>query len=82
MPSREISNREVYRQKALHCLQTAAPKPERGRPCEFTEALADRICERLAARESLHKICQSPDMPARPTMTNWTLDNGGGGFMR
>jgi hypothetical protein len=27
----EISNREVYRQKALHCLQAAAPKPERVR---------------------------------------------------
>ena len=48
---------------------------ERGRPSIYTEELASRICERLAAGESLRKICADDDMPDRSTVRAWALDN-------
>ncbi len=42
-----------------------------GRPSSYTEALADEICERLTAGESLVRICMSPHMPRRETVVNW-----------
>jgi len=45
-----------------------APK---GRPSKFTQALADSICERLAAGETLRAICRDKDMPAHPTVLDW-----------
>lgn len=46
-----------------------------GRPSIYTEELASRICERLATGESLRKICEDPEMPARSTVRAWALDN-------
>lgn len=46
-----------------------------GRPSIYTEELAARICERLATGESLRKICDDPEMPARSTVRAWALDN-------
>lgn len=49
---------------------------ERGRPSLYTDELAQRICERLAAGESLLSICESdPDMPAESTVRLWALDD-------
>lgn len=42
-----------------------------GRPCEFTQEVADAICERLAKPESLRKICLSDDMPCQVTVFKW-----------
>jgi hypothetical protein len=42
-----------------------------GRKSEFTQAMADRICERLAAGESLRSICRDDDMPSWPAISNW-----------
>jgi hypothetical protein len=47
-----------------------APK---GRPSKFTKELAARICERLAAGESLRAICRDGDMPSGPTVRGWVL---------
>ena len=46
-----------------------------GRPSIYSEELAARICERLAAGESLRKICADDDMPDRSTVRAWALDN-------
>jgi hypothetical protein len=43
----------------------------KGRPSKFTQALADRICERLAAGETLRAICRDKDMPSHGTVLNW-----------
>lgn len=48
---------------------------KRGRPSLFTQALADRICERLAAGETLRAICRDEDMPEERTVRRWALDN-------
>tara|TARA_R110000822_G_scaffold170213_1_gene310130 strand:- start:22753 stop:23142 length:390 start_codon:yes stop_codon:yes gene_type:complete len=46
----------------------------KGRPSKFTQALADRICERLAAGETLRAVCGDKDMPAHQTVLRWTKD--------
>jgi hypothetical protein len=46
-----------------------------GRLTEYTKALADEICERLAAGESLSKICKPDHMPAKSTVCLWVLED-------
>lgn len=42
-----------------------------GRPSDFTQEIADAICERLAEGESLRKICLGDDMPNKATVFRW-----------
>lgn len=49
----------------------------KGRPSKFTQALADRICERLAAGETLRAVCRDDGMPAPQTVIRWTRDREG-----
>lgn len=46
----------------------------KGRPSKFTQALADRICERLADGETLRAICRDEGMPAERTVRRWAMD--------
>jgi acyl-CoA reductase-like NAD-dependent aldehyde dehydrogenase len=48
---------------------------ERGRPSIFTEELATRICERLAAGESLVTVSADAEMPHRATVHRWRAEN-------
>lgn len=41
------------------------------RPSEYSEALADRICDELMDGKSLVKICAAEDMPHRSTVIRW-----------
>ncbi|MBX5205617.1 terminase small subunit protein [Rhizobium sp. NZLR1] len=51
-----------------------------GRPTEFTQALAEKICERIADRESLRSICRDEDMPAKSTVLSWLADDDKAAF--
>jgi hypothetical protein len=42
-----------------------------GRPSDFTQELADLICERLADGESLRAICADDAMTAKSTVFRW-----------
>lgn len=42
-----------------------------GRPSDFTEALADRICSELIDGKSLVEVCEAEDMPHRSTVYRW-----------
>lgn len=42
-----------------------------GRPSDFTQALAEEICERLAKGEPLAQICRDDHMPSDRTVRNW-----------
>lgn len=42
-----------------------------GRHSEFTQEVADEICERLADGESLRSICSGDDMPRKATVFRW-----------
>lgn len=42
-----------------------------GRPSEYTQEVADIICERLADGESLRQICLDEDLPSRATIFRW-----------
>lgn len=42
-----------------------------GRPTDYTDELADLICERLADGKSLRSICRADDMPDKSTVFRW-----------
>ena len=42
-----------------------------GRHSEFTQEIADVICERIADGESLRSICKDEDMPNKATVFKW-----------
>ncbi len=49
-------------------------KRKPGRPTRYTEAIAVKICRRLAEGESLRKICKDTSMPAISTVMGWLFD--------
>src|SRR5690606_532057 len=46
-------------------------KKTAGRPSDYSEALVDAICERIANGESLRSICSDDDMPSKTSVFNW-----------
>lgn len=54
--------------------QKAKTRPRKpGRPSVYTEAIGIEICERIAAGESLNRICKDPKMPDRVTVIRWLI---------
>lgn len=51
-----------------------------GRPIKFSQVIAEKICERIADRESLRSICRDEDMPAKSTVLSWLADDGKAAF--
>jgi hypothetical protein len=46
-----------------------------GRPSIYSQAIADEICDRLAAGESLRAICRDDCMPDEKAVRVWALEN-------
>ena len=46
-----------------------------GRPSLYTHEIANEICARLAAGESLNAICKDAHLPDEVTVRNWDRDN-------
>lgn len=46
-----------------------------GRPTDYAQETADAICRRLIEGESLRKVCEDPQMPARSTVFLWLRDH-------
>lgn len=46
-----------------------------GRKSEYTEEIANKICERMAEGNSLLTICSSDDMPCMSTVFKWLTEN-------
>jgi hypothetical protein len=46
-----------------------------GRPSDYTQSLADEICERICLGESVRHISESENMPDRVTIYRWLLKN-------
>ncbi len=44
-----------------------------GRPAIFTQQLADAVCERLAAGQTLREVCAAEEMPSSATVRRWVL---------
>lgn len=51
------------------------PKKKKGPPSDFSQELADFICEKLADGLLLREICRLPDMPREATIRKWALDD-------
>ncbi len=52
---------------------TKAKPKKKGRPSLYTDALAAKICARLAEGETLRAICRDGAMPAISTVTTEML---------
>ncbi len=59
----------------------ATKKRTIGRPSLYTEALATKICRRLAEGESLRAICADKTMPAISTVMGWLFDGNHDEFL-
>lgn len=46
-----------------------------GRPSDYTEEIATRICREIADGKSLKTICEATDLPSRETVRHWLQDN-------
>lgn len=56
------------------------PKKPHGRPSAYTPAIAEEICRRIAAGESLRSICKDEHLPHEATVRGWALDDHDGFF--
>jgi hypothetical protein len=55
---------------------------EPGRPSIYTDAVAEEICSRLAAGESLNKICKDSHLPTETCVRHWALDDREGFYSK
>lgn len=46
-----------------------------GRPSEYTQEIADKICEELSMGNSLRTVCAASDMPAIRSVFYWMRTN-------
>jgi hypothetical protein len=46
-----------------------------GRPTDFTQEIADKICLDISEGKSLRAICEDDDLPSRVTVYNWLKAN-------
>ncbi len=46
-----------------------------GRPTDYTQELASKICSQLAEGISLRTVCLAEDMPTKTTVFNWLHSN-------
>lgn len=46
-----------------------------GRPSDYSEIIADEICEQLASGRSLVQICADPDFPSHAAVYRWLEAN-------
>lgn len=49
-------------------------KKRTGRATSYTKEMGEKICSRIAAGESLRKICKDNGMPSPSTVFYWLLD--------
>nr|MBA3242286.1 DNA packaging protein [Acidobacteriota bacterium] len=55
-----------------------AVKDGRGRPSLYTAEIAEEICRRLSAGQTLREVCRSDGMPSEGTVRAWALDDYNG----
>lgn len=62
--------------KKRHVKRPPKPKGKRhvGRPTIYSDELSERICQRLAAGESIRSISRDQKMPGLTTMMGWIFD--------
>ncbi len=46
-----------------------------GRPTDYTQDIADQLCEQLAEGMSMHRACEPDDMPSKRSVFNWLATN-------
>lgn len=71
VPAKHPEGKPEKRKRGRPFKPGCAPGP--GRPSKYTEELAEEICERLAAGESLVGICEDAHMPAETSVRRWHI---------
>lgn len=54
---------------------TDKPRKKPGPPSTYTDAVGEALCARIAAGESLRKVCASPGMPCYSNALKWLENN-------
>lgn len=67
-PANKVPAKKVPAKKAA---RSTPEKKSPGRPTLFSKAIANRICDRLSAGQTLASICRRPGMPAVRTVSHW-----------
>ena len=75
MPKTSRPKAAKAKPKLAESAQKSPPKAKIGRPSLYSDELADEICSRIAAGESVNKITQESDMPCRDTFFRWVFNN-------
>lgn len=55
--------------------EPVTPKLPAHRPSGYTDKIAEAICERIAAGETLRDICATDGYPSKSTIFRWTVKN-------
>jgi len=71
----KLTNQWRYTPMAAATMAPSAPKRPRGRQTVYSQQVAEEVCDRLAAGESLISISTDPRMPPRSTVIEWVEDN-------
>jgi hypothetical protein len=50
------------------------PRRQRGRPTLYSQEFAEEICERIANRETIEKICETPGTPSHMSVYRWLAE--------
>lgn len=53
-------------------------KRPRGRPCTYTNKVADQILAEIAEGKSLRQVCKPAGMPPESTVRQWVVDDRNG----
>jgi hypothetical protein len=73
--AKKVAARQNTKPAAKKAAPTTEPRKaatrKAGRPSNYSAQIADSICERLAAGESLRQICTDAKMPDRKTVDRW-----------
>ena len=77
---------EISRPARKKATKAKAAEPEvkrpRGRPSKFTPELAQEICQRIAAGESVRSVARDEHMPTETCIRTWALDDVQGFFLQ
>lgn len=68
-----VETQEVSENTEKHqeIVNSSEGKPHIGRPSDYTQEIADRICAQLAEGKSMRTVCIGEDMPAMSTIFKW-----------
>jgi hypothetical protein len=85
MPAHRVSRKKTAQAQVVEPAEASdqapiQPAPKPYEPTLYSREIAQVICDRLAAGESLTAICNDGGMPCTRTVARWVIGDAGPGF--